>query len=351
MKYYVCYYPDERTLKIILNNRFMKYRRLGNSGMRISEVSLGAWLTYGGSVEDDTAKLCMEKAIELGINFIDVADVYSGGKAEEVVGKVLGSDSYNRKDLVISSKVFWPMSQNINDAGLSRKHIMDSIDASLDRFGLDYIDIYFAHRFDWATPLEETVAAMDDLVKDGKIRYWGTSVWSAAQLERVVGVAKEIGATLPKVEQPRYNLLDRHIELEIMHTTKSNGMGIVPWSPLGQGILTGKYNDGIPEGARAEKSEFMKKDLNDENIAKVRKLTELASNNDMSMSQLALAWILRRDEISAVITGATKVSHVEDNVIASDKVLSKDMIDQIEEIMANKPEFHPLYSPALPNRL
>ena len=329
----------------------MKYRKMGKYGIRLSEVSLGAWLTYGGTVEDGIATKCMHEALELGVNFIDVADIYAKGQAELVVGKALAGDNFRRRDLVISSKVFWPMTENVNDVGLSRKHIMDSIDGTLDRFGMDYIDIYYMHRFDWTTPLEETIGAVDDLIRDGRIRYWGTSVWSAAQLERAVAVAKEIGAKLPAVEQPRYNMIDRHIELEIMHTTKYHGMGITPWSPLAQGILTGKYNDGVPDGSRATTSEFIKSDLTEHNLEKVRKLTSIAKENDMTMSQMALIWALRRDEISSVITGATKVSHVQDNVQASEKVLSKDLTEQINEVLDNEPKGHPMYSPALAYRL
>ncbi|MCY3411066.1 MAG: aldo/keto reductase family protein [Candidatus Heimdallarchaeota archaeon] len=335
----------------------MKYRKLGKYGMRVSSVSLGAWLTYGGTVENQTAISCIHEALNSGVNFIDVADVYARGKAETVVGEALGGEIYRRRDLVVSSKVFWPMSDDkvpssVNDVGLSRKHIMDSIDDSLDRFGMDYLDIYFLHRYDSTTPLEETIAAMDDLVRDGRIRYWGTSVWSAAQLERAIGVAKEMGAKLPAVEQPRYNMLDRHIELEIMHSTKFHGMGIVPWSPLGGGFLTGKYLGGIPEGSRATNSQFLKNDLEDkEKLEKVGKLVELAKSNEMTMSQMALAWILRRDEITSVITGATKISHVQDNVKASEITLSKDVLDQIHEILDNDPKPHPLYYPAMANRM
>jgi len=318
--------------------------------MRVSEISLGAWLTYGGTVEDETSIQLIHQALEAGINFIDIADVYSGGKAEEVVGKALEGDTYNRKDYILSSKVFWPMSDKPNDSGLSRKHIMDSIENTLDRLNQDYLDIYYCHRFDWLTPLEETVMAMDDLVRDGRVRYWGTSVWSAAQIERAVGIAKEIGARLPAVEQPRYNMLDRHIELEIMESSRYHGIGITPWSPLAQGVLTGKYNNDIPEGSRGTRSEFMKRDLTDEKLSKVRKLTELATEMNISMSQLALAWILRRSEITSVITGATKQEQLEQNLGAVDVELSSDKLQYIEEILANKPEFHPVYTPALMNR-
>lgn len=328
----------------------MKYRKLGKYGMRISEVAIGAWLTYGGDIDQQHSSEILGKAIELGVNFIDTADVYARGEAEKVVGNFLKEGQYTRKDLVVSSKVFWPMSDLPNDSGLSRKHIMDSIDNTLNRLQLDYIDIYYAHRYDWQTPLRETVEAMDDLVRDGKIRYWGTSVWSAAQLERAVGIAKEIGARLPAVEQPRYNMLDRYVELEVMYTTDMHGIGITPWSPLEQGILTGKYNDDIPEDSRAASRDFLKSRITDDTLAKVRKITTLAESLDVSTAQLALAWILRRKEISAVITGASKPAHIENNVKASEVKLSSATLDEIEEILQNKPEFHPVYKPALAER-
>lgn len=328
----------------------MKYRKLGRYGLRLSEVSLGAWLTYGGSVEDSIANACIHKAIELGVNFIDVADVYAKGQAEKVVGNAISGDTYNRKDLVVSSKVFWPMSKNPNDVGLSRKHIMDSIEGSLDRLGTDYLDIYFCHRFDWLTPLEETILTMTDLIEMGLIRYWGTSVWSAAQLERAMGIVKELGAKPPAVEQPKYNLLERFIELEVMNTTEYHGMGIVPFSPLGGGILTGKYNNGIPNDSRAQSNETFKARLTEEDLQKVRKLSDLAKELDITTSQLSLAWILRRNEISSVITGATKPEHVEKNVEASDVTLSKDTLEHIEDIFQNKPQWPALYTPQILDR-
>ncbi len=227
----------------------MKYRYLGKHGIRVSEISLGAWLTFGGSVDKNKSKEIVTSAIDAGINFIDIADIYSKGNAEKTIGEIISEENYPRKNLVISSKVFWPMSDNPNDVGLSRKHIFDSIHESLKRLGTDYLDIYYCHRYDHFTPLRETIEAMDDLIREGYIRYWGTSVWSAVQLERAVSIAKEIGAHLPAVEQPRYNMLDRFIELEIMDVAKFHGMGLTIWSPLAQGILTGKYNSEIPENS------------------------------------------------------------------------------------------------------
>ncbi|HEY1013966.1 MAG TPA: aldo/keto reductase family protein [Herpetosiphonaceae bacterium] len=309
----------------------MEYRRLGSAGMRVSSVSLGAWLTYGGSVENATAAECLHTAIKSGINFIDVADVYARGEAEQVVGGVIRD--YLRSDLVISSKVYWPMSDNVNDKGLSRKHIMESVDKSLRRLGTDYLDIYFCHRYDAETPLEETVRAMSDLVRAGKVIYWGTSVWEADQIEQAVALAKEYGGYAPQVEQPRYNMLDRHIEPAIMPACARHGLGMTVWSPLAQGLLTGKYNDGVPEGSRGADTAWLKGELNDANLAKIRQLGALAQEQGLTTGQLALAWILRRPEISSVITGATKPEHVTDNLKAAEATLSADVLKQIETIL------------------
>ena len=318
---------------------------MGRTGLKISEISLGAWLTYGGTVEELGAQACITKAVELGINFIDIADVYARGKAEEVVGKVITKENYDRRDLVVSSKVFWPMSDGINDRGLSRKHIMESIDRSLDRIGTDYLDIYFAHRFDYHTKLEETLRAMSDLVDQGLVHYWGTSVWPAVQLERAVWMAKDLGLHPPVVEQPRYNMLDRYIERDVMDTCDRNGIGIVCWSPLAQGVLTGKYNDGVPENSRATTSNFIQRDLTEENLSKVRQLKDISTSKEITVGQLALAWILRRSEISCAITGATSEAHVLSNVAASDITLDNQTLEEIEGILNNKPKQHPVYLP------
>jgi voltage-dependent potassium channel beta subunit len=321
----------------------MKYRQVGNTGLKISEISYGSWLTTGGTLDDEIAKKCLSTALESGINFIDSADVYTRGEAERVIGDFLKEETYRRRDLVISSKVFWPMSDDINDRGLSRKHTMESIDSSLERLNIDDLDIYYAHRFDKNTALEETIGAMDDIVKAGKVHYWGTSVWTAANLERAFGVAKEMKANAPKVEQPRYNMLDRTIELDIMEVAKRNGMGITVWSPLYYGILTGKYNDGIPEGSRGSEGSFQNI-LDKVDLDKVRKITEMAKELDITTAQLALAWILRRDEISAAIIGGTKPEQIFENVQASDVTLTKDNLENLEELLDNKPLFPGAYN-------
>ncbi|MGY5863716.1 MAG: aldo/keto reductase family protein [Candidatus Thorarchaeota archaeon] len=323
----------------------MRYRKVGKSGLKVSEISLGSWLTYGGTVENEMAKKCMAKALDLGVNFIDSAEIYAGGKAEEVIAQFFRDENVSRRNLVISSKVFWPTSKDITDWGNSRKNIMNAIDDTLQRLNMDYIDIYFLHRYDYTTPVKETVMAMDDLIRAGKVRHWGTSVWTAAQLERANAVAKEFGAHKPIVEQPLYNMLSRFIEVEIMPVAKTHGMGFTVFSPLGGGLLTGKYNDGIPEGSRGANSTWLKRVLTEENFSKVRRLGEIASSLDITTGQLALAWVLRRPEVSSAIVGATKPEHVIDNVGASDVDLSKDTLEQIEEVLDNAPEWPSNYGP------
>jgi voltage-dependent potassium channel beta subunit len=323
----------------------MNYRRVGKSGLKISEVSLGSWLTYGGTVENKIAKDCMTTAIEHGVDFIDSAEIYARGKAEEVIGEWLSEGTVSRRNLVLSSKVFWPTSDDVNDWGNSRKNIMNAIEGSLERLRTDYLDIYYLHRYDYTTPVKETVQTMDDLIREGKVRYWGTSMWSAAQLERANAVAKEFGAHRPIVEQPLYNMLSRFIELEIMAVVKTHGMGLTTWSPLAQGLLTGKYNEGIPEGSRGSRSETIKSNLTPETLEKLRKLGEIARSLDITTGQLAIAWILRRPEISAALVGATKPEHVVENVAASDVRLSSGTIDEIETVLSNAPEWPPHYEP------
>jgi len=309
----------------------MKYRRVGKSGLKISEISLGAWLTFGRSVEEKDSEKIIHTAIAGGVNFIDIADVYAKGRAEEVVGKSI--KSLKRSDIVLSSKVFWPMSENINDRGLSRKHIMESIDKTLGRIGTDYLDIYFCHRPDPETEIEETVRAMGDLIQRGKILYWGTSVWEPQQIDRAVAAAKEYNAYAPIVEQPRYNMLDQHIEPHVLSACKRHGLGLTVWSPLAEGVLTGKYNEKVPAGTRGAESEWMKADLGQNNIAKVKKLASIAQSLGITMSQLALAWILRREEISCAIVGASKEVQLEENLQATDVRLPEEALTQIAAII------------------
>jgi aryl-alcohol dehydrogenase-like predicted oxidoreductase len=313
--------------------------------LKVSEISLGSWLTYGGTVENEMAKKCMAQALDLGVNFIDSAEIYAGGKAEEVIAQFFRDENVSRRNLVISSKVFWPTSKDVTDWGNSRKNIMNAIDDTLQRLNMDYIDIYYLHRYDYTTPVRETVMAMDDLIRAGKVRHWGTSVWTAAQLERANAVAKEFGAHEPIVEQPLYNMFARFIEVEVISVAKTHGMGLTVFSPLAQGLLTGKYNEGVPEGSRGATSTWLNKYLTEENLNKTRKLSELASSLDITTGQLALAWILRLPEVSSAIVGATKPEHVIDNVAASDVSLSKDTLERIEEILDNTPQWPSNYAP------
>ncbi len=310
----------------------MEYRRVGNTGLRVSEVSIGGWLTMGSSVDDEDAHDILHAAIEGGINFIDVADIYARGEAERVVGEAIAE--YHRPDLVISSKVYWPMSDNPNDRGLSRKHIMESVEASLDRLDTDYLDIYFCHRWDENTPLLETMRVMDDLVHMGVIHYWGTSMWSAEQIRQAHELAEKYNLYAPVVEQPRYNLIHREIEEDVLPTCAELGVGLTVWSPLAQGILTGKYNDGVPEGSRAQTSDWLEGDLTEQNLQRVRTFTGIANDLGVAPEQLALAWLLSRDELSSVITGATRVAHVESNLGAAELDVEPEVFDQIDALFS-----------------
>lgn len=306
----------------------MEYRKLGRHGLRIGTLSIGGWVTFGGSLDEAGTRAVVRASIEAGMNFVDLADVYARGEAERVAGRVL--TDYRRQDLVISSKVYWPMSENVNDRGLGRKHITESVHASLERLGTDYLDLYFCHRYDPETPLEETVAVMDDLIRQGKILHWGTSVWEADQLEDAHEIADQRSRTGPAVEQPRYNLLDRHIEDTILPTAVRLGMGLVLWSPLAQGMLTGKYDEGIPEGSRAATSNWLDETLTEENIVRCRRFTALARELGHPPGNLALAWLLDRDGVTSAITGATSPEQVRENVRALEIDLDRATLARIE---------------------
>jgi voltage-dependent potassium channel beta subunit len=318
----------------------MEYNRLGNTGMKVSALSLGAWLTYGSSrVEFETAEKCIRTAIDQGVNFIDVADIYARGKAEETVGKII--KDYKRSDLVVSTKTYWPMSEDINDRGLSRKHIFESVHKSLERFGTDYVDILFCHRYDDESPTEETVRAISDLIEQGKVLYWGTSMWPAFGLEEAVRYADDFRGYRPVTEQPVYNMIERdQVEGPVQEVCDKYGIGLVVWSPLASGLLTGKYNDGIPEDSRAGKMDWVKERyITEENVAKVRELTELANDMGTTMPALALAWALKNPVVSSVITGASKPEQVEANIKALDVEITDEINEKIESILDNKVEY------------
>ncbi|MFN0059207.1 MAG: aldo/keto reductase family protein [Planctomycetota bacterium] len=308
----------------------MEYRRVGASGLRVSSISIGGWLTFGGSVDDDATSAILGAAVDGGINFIDLADVYARGESERAAGKALAR--FRRDDLVISSKLFWPMSEAPNDRGLSRKHIHTSIDRTLRNLGTDYLDIYFCHREDPETPLEETARAMDDLIRRGKILYWGTSMWKPRTLRDAHALASRHGWCGPQVEQPKYNLLDRSIEKKLAPTAAGLSMGLVVWSPLAGGILTGKYAGGVPAQSRGATTEWLKDVLTPQNIARVGELAKLAQSMSLEPGQLALAWVLRRPEVSSAITGATQVEHVQKNLRAASVQIPADVLARLEKL-------------------
>jgi voltage-dependent potassium channel beta subunit len=325
----------------IVRRSIVEYRQLGKHGLRVSEVCLGSWLTYGGATEESVARQCIERAYDLGINFFDTANVYAGGESEKIVGQVL--QQYPRHSYVLATKVYFPMGNGPNDRGLSRKHILEQCDASLKRLGLDYIDLYQAHRYDPTVPLAETLMAFDHLVKQGKILYYGVSEWSAGQLAHAADLTRMAGLAPIASNQPYYNLLGRGIEKEILPLCRREGIGIINFSPLAQGILTGKYKPGesLPEGSRASdprQNVFMNKgELDQTVLVKVQKLIPLAQQEGLSLTQLALAWCLRNPELSSVIIGSSKPEQVEENAGASGKTLSPETLKAIDQVLAIEP--------------
>ena len=313
----------------------MQYRNLGRCGVKVSAVSLGSWLTYGASVERDAAEACIERAYELGVNFFDTANAYASGGAEEMMGPALSQ--FRRESYVLATKVFFPMSEGPNEGGLSRKHVFEQAHQSLRRLGVDYIDLYQCHRYDDETPLEETCRVMDDLIRQGKVLYWGVSEWSADQIARAVDLCRLGGWAVPVSNQPQYSALWRQIENEVLPTCADVGMGNVVWSPLAGGVLTGKYAspDDIPEGSRAAGSDkvFLDQWLRPEVLDAVQALRPIAEEAGCTVAQLALAWCLREPWVSSVIVGATKTSHVDDNVAAADLELDDDMLDRVDELL------------------
>ncbi|MDQ3912676.1 MAG: aldo/keto reductase family protein [Actinomycetota bacterium] len=314
----------------------MEYRRLGGSGAKVSEVSLGSWLTYGGSVAEEQARACIHKAYELGINFFDTANVYMRGAAEEIVGRAL--KGFERDSYFLATKVYFPMGDGPNDRGLSRKHVTEQCHASLRRLGVDYVDLYQCHRYDEDAPLEETLRALDDLVRQGKVLYVGVSEWTAQQISDALRLAEEINLDRIISNQPRYNMIQRQIEAEVIPLCEREGVGQVVFSPLAQGVLTGKYRPGeAPEqGTRAadpRSNRFMRQLMNEEVLSAVGKLVSVASDAGLSMSQLALAWVLRQEDASSAIIGASRPEQVEDNAGAAGVRLSPEVISEIDGIL------------------
>ena len=319
----------------------MHYRRLGRSGLKVSEISLGAWVTFGAQVDQKTSTSLVHAAYDAGVNFFDNADVYANGQAEIDMGKAI--QGLPREGLVISSKVFWPTMPGPNGRGLSRKHIFESVHASLKRLGLDYLDLYFCHRFDPDSPVEEVVRSMDDLIHQGKILYWGTSEWRAWQISLAFGAANNHHLAAPSMEQPQYNMFHRQrMEVELAPICKDLGIGLTTWSPLFGGILTGKYNDGVQAGTRAsmEKMDWFRDRITKERLEKVKALEVIAADLGIPVAQLAIAWVLRRKEVSSVISGATRLDQLQQNLEAAEAVskLSDEVLERIEQVLGNQPE-------------
>jgi len=324
----------------------MEYRRLGSSGLQVSALSLGAWVTYGEQVGEQVALDCMRAAYDAGVNFFDNAETYGHGKAETVVGNVIQKMGWKRSDLVLSTKIFWG-GDGPNDTGLSRKHVVEGADAALARLQVEYVDLIFCHRPDMYTPIEETVRAMNYLINQGKAFYWGTSQWSAAQIMEAYGIARREHLIPPQMEQPEYHMFERErVEKEYAHLYKEIGLGTTIWSPLASGLLTGKYNKGIPSGTRVTlpgyewlREEFEKESTR-RNVEKVKQLGPIASELGCTMAQMALAWCLKNPNVSTVITGASKPQQVVENMKALDVVakLTEPVMERIEAVLGNKPE-------------
>lgn len=324
----------------------MEYRFLGKSGLKISALSLGAWVTFGQQISDDVAFECMKLAYDAGINFFDNAEAYAHGKAETTMGKVIKKAGWKRKDLVISTKIFWG-GKGPNDRGLSRKHIFEGLNASLQRLQMDYVDLVFCHRPDIYTPIEETVWAMNQAIQQGKALYWGTSEWSAYQILDAYRIARREHLIPPLMEQPEYNMFHRErVEKEYAPLYDETGLGTTIFSPLASGLLTGKYNQGLPPGTRANLKgyewlkEWIESEESQQNIAKARQLAPLADELGCSMAQLALAWCLKNQHVSTVITGASRPDQISENLGSLEVVgkLTPDIMERIEEILDNKPE-------------
>ena len=320
----------------------MEYRRLGSSGMYVSEIAYGNWVTHGSQVESEAAAKCLKSALDCGITTFDTADVYAGTKAEVILGRAL--KGVRRESYELLTKVYWPTGPGKNDRGLSRKHIMESCNASLKRLKTDYIDLYQAHRFDVETPLEETLSAFDDLIRQGKVHYIGFSEWTAPQIAQALAIQDARGYNRFVSSQPQYSALWRVIEAEVVPLSKKEGIGQIVWSPMAQGVLTGKYLPGVkpPAGSRATDKKsgagFISAFMKDEILVAVQNLKPIAADHDLTTSQLALAWVLQNENVSSAIMGATKPAQVKENVKAAGVKLSLDVMATIDKILGDLPE-------------
>jgi len=315
----------------------VEYRRLGSSGLRVSEIGLGSWLTYGVGIEAEVAKQCVAKAYDLGVNFFDTANAYGRGAAERVLGEALAG--YPRESYVLATKVYFPMGEGPNDRGLSRKHVVEQCQASLRRLGTDYIDLYQCHRYDDETTLDETLRVLDDLVRQGKVLYVGVSEWTPGQIADALRTADESGLDRIVSNQPEYSLLQRRIEAEVLPVCARGGVGQVVWSPLAQGVLTGKYARGQapPADSRAASTRmgaFIRRWMSDEVLAAVDKLRTVAEEAGMTVAQLALAWVLREPSVASAIIGASRPSQLEENCAAAGRKLDPDVLAAIERATA-----------------
>ena len=324
----------------------MEYRFLGRSGLRVSALSFGSWVTFGDQLDEDLAHACMKAAREAGVNFFDNAEVYAGGRSETIMGQVLQRAGWKRTDLVISTKIYWG-GEGPNDHGLSRKHILEGADASLDRLQLKYVDLIFCHRPDLYTPVEETVRAMSHLVETGRAFYWGTSEWSAEMIRQAYEIARRERLVAPLMEQPQYHMLHRdRVEREYARLYADMGLGLTTWSPLGSGLLTGKYDEGVPEGSRLTLPGYeWLRDLvlgedSEEKLSRVRALASVAEDLGCTRAQLAIAWCMLNRHVSTVITGASRPEQVVENMQAPEvlKRLTSAVRDRIEAILENRPK-------------
>ena len=330
----------------------MEYRRLGASGLKVSALSYGSWVSFSFQLDEDAAAACMKTAYDAGVNFFDNAEVYAEGASERIMGAVLRRMGWGRDTYCVSSKAYWGGEQP-TQGGLSRKHLHDACHAALRRLQVDYLDLFFCHRPDLETPIEETVRAMDTLVRQGSVLYWGTSEWSAQQIQEAHGLARQHGLTPPTMERPQYNMLHRdRVEREYHSLYDGVGLGLTTWSPLASGVLTGKYNDGVPAGSRMAlsdykwlKEEVLESPSGQANLDRARALAGVARELGLPPAQLGIAWCLKNPRVSSVILGATNVDQLKENLgsLAAMPMLTDDVMERLEEVLGNRPELPTQY--------